>query len=150
MNRDFIPGKHNYKEWFKIMWENTFLQIGIVFFIMSVLQVTHIRYCMNLLYISDYNWIMELGMWIFPLGLTFIVMFGFIDFWRYLKGQERVHEVIMRFILITFYGWIYLKHTKIFVKSSIVENRSPTWPGDYVRFDLAGAWQRQFKKTKKS
>lgn len=160
MNKDFIPGKHNYKEWFKIMWENNYLPLGIVFFVMSILQVTHLRYCMNLLYVSDHNWLVELGMWIFPSGLTFIVFFGFIDFWRYLKGQDRIYEIITRWvkkvILTKFYGWenalpkwfksIYL------MKSSEKSTHHTITGGQWYDniFTVDQAWERQFKKSKKS
>ncbi len=92
---DATGGDHSFKNWFKIMLSNGYIQIFIVAHIIFIIQLFNIRKCISI--ITDAGEDSRMG-FVFgcigmalPLAITIIVgLKGFLQFWNDLKkGRSR-------------------------------------------------------------
>ena len=92
---DFTGGDHSFKNWFKIMWGNTYIQLFIVFLTLLVFQIIYFQDCLE--YCRDAyesgiaeSILMTAGMLLPIGGVLLIGILGFIRFWNDLKnGRSR-------------------------------------------------------------
>lgn len=92
---DYTGGDHSFKNWFKIMWQNSYIQLFALFFGLLVLQITHFKWCVDVWKDCHADGVIgtiaaSIGMAI-PITGTLIILFkGFMQFWRDLKsGNSR-------------------------------------------------------------
>ena len=92
---DYTGGDHSFKMWFKIMWQNSYIQLFALFFGLLVLQIIHFKWCVDVWKDCNADSVIgtiaaSVGMAI-PIAGTLIILFiGFIQFWRDLKsGNSR-------------------------------------------------------------
>ena len=93
MPKDFLDGDHSFKKWFKIMWENHYIQIFIVAFGVTIYELCTFQNIVDSVANADgiAGIIMSgMGVLIAPV-LTIVVAYkGFYQFWNDLKnGRSR-------------------------------------------------------------
>lgn len=87
---DFTGGDHSAKNWFKIMWQNSYIQLFAVFLTMFVFQILNLDWCAEV-WLDCYTdgWIgtiaASIGMLIPISGSIIIGYKGFYQFWEDLK-----------------------------------------------------------------
>lgn len=89
--KDFIPGEHDAKSWFKIMWQNGYIRVFLLGLVGIILELTNLDTCKDLLF--GYNdpeaTIWAILLLLIPWAICIIVtLLGFIKFWNYLKGKS--------------------------------------------------------------
>jgi hypothetical protein len=88
---DYTNGDHSFKNWFKIMWGNHYIQIFVIGLAGLIYQLTHLCWCQGILAdaIND-GWpavvLVSMGMLI-PIALAGLIAYkGFYQFWNDLKN----------------------------------------------------------------
>ena len=79
--KDLIPGEHNAKGWFKIMWQNQYLWL-------ASLGITGIVWFTVEYGIEGWMWPNFIWPGILIAAVGVITYFGFIKFWNELKGKR--------------------------------------------------------------
>ena len=91
---DFTGGDHSFRNWFKIMWENRYIQIFCVSFGGFILQLLNLDWCLLRLFESYLTGFIEFVsvscFMCLPLAISCIVAYkGFYQFWNDLKNGIR-------------------------------------------------------------
>jgi hypothetical protein len=91
---DYTGGDHSFKNWFKIMWQNTYIPIFLAALIALVFQIIKIEDC--LVYVGSayveglVPLIFSLIFMFLPLSILCIVAYkGFYQFWNDLKNGNK-------------------------------------------------------------
>jgi hypothetical protein len=92
---DYTGGDHSFKNWFKIMWQNHFIQLFVLFFTLVILQLINFSWCVETWYDCHSDGIIgtiavSIGMAIPFSGASIIAYKAFFQYWRDLKsGNSR-------------------------------------------------------------
>lgn len=80
--KDYLNGDHSFKMWFKIMWQNHYIQTFIAALILAIMFVTF--------YDDEFNFGFFVGLSV-PVSIMATIAYkGFYQFWNDLKkGQSR-------------------------------------------------------------
>jgi len=89
--KDYLDGDHSFKNWFKIMWENKFIQLFSIFSIMLIMELFNLEFAVESISnaYNDYVFagiLVGFGFAIPPLGIIIIGYKGFYQFWNDLKN----------------------------------------------------------------
>jgi hypothetical protein len=78
MKEDFTNGDHSFKNWFKIMWSNSYIQLFVVALVILFLIVFNLS--------EEELWVILL-----PISMMVVIVYkGFYQFWNDLKnGKSR-------------------------------------------------------------
>lgn len=89
MKRDYLKGNHSFKTWFRIMWNNRYIQLFLVGFFLLIMQLTHIKWCVDLIAEQPGFGIIMTGLgMLIPIGIVSAVSyFGFYKHWKFLTGK---------------------------------------------------------------
>ena len=80
--QDYLNGDHSFKMWFKIMWQNQFIQTFIGALVLAILFIIY--------YDGDFDWIYVVALSIPVSAMVLIAYKGFYQFWDDLKnGRSR-------------------------------------------------------------
>lgn len=84
---DYTGGDHSFKNWFKIMWGNHYIQLFVLFFTVLILQIVNFSWCVEVWMDCNMDGIwgtiaVSIGMAIPLLGALIIAYKGFYCFWR--------------------------------------------------------------------
>lgn len=79
---DYLQGDHSFKMWFKIMWQNQFIQTFVAALVVSIMVILY--------YDEDYDMWFAAALSIPILAMIIIAYKGFYQFWDDLKkGKSR-------------------------------------------------------------
>lgn len=94
MGNDFLDGDFSFRNFFKIMWQNNYIQLFAVFLTIFIIELFKFNWCIDLIASSFSDGVFGgvltiLGVLLFPAG-TFIITFKVMQFWNDLKqGKSR-------------------------------------------------------------
>lgn len=88
---DYTGGDHSFKNWFKIMWQNSYIQLFALFLGLLILQITHFKWCVDVWKDCHSDGVIgtiaaSIGMAIPIAGASIIAYKAFFQYWRDLRN----------------------------------------------------------------